>query len=100
MARLPFGTLVCQPLKPALQHKLHSCDINVLSWNPTVQYLVATGADDGTFASWDLRNWMSSTSETELNPLTKFDWHKAPITSIDGTPLMHQSLPSLLQMIN
>jgi ribosome assembly protein RRB1 len=27
----------------------HETDVNVVSWNPSVAYLLASGADDGSF---------------------------------------------------
>ena len=35
----------------------HDADINVISWNTNVQYLLASAADDGSFRIWDLRNF-------------------------------------------
>ena len=37
----------------------HGHDLNVLSWNHLVNYLVATGCDDGSFRVWDLRSFSS-----------------------------------------
>lgn len=48
-----------------------------------VNYLVASGADDGTFRIWDLRTFSQSEAPT---PVAKFNWHKAAITSIEWSP--------------
>jgi ribosome assembly protein RRB1 len=63
--------------KPALSFKAHDSDVNVISWNKydhinavntnvltrrKVSYLLASGADDGTFSVWDLRNIQAYTS--------------------------------------
>ena len=33
----------------------HTQDVNVISWNPLVGFLLASGSDDGGFKIWDLR---------------------------------------------
>ncbi len=58
----------------------HGTDVNVMSWNKLVNYLVVTGADDGSFRVWDLRSFQSG------NPVAMFHWHKAAITSIEWSP--------------
>ncbi|KAG5518603.1 hypothetical protein PMAC_003000 [Pneumocystis sp. 'macacae'] len=59
--------------KPALSVDIHpGIDINVISWNKNVSYLMATGADDGN----------SSTPSS----IASFTWHSAPITSIEWHP--------------
>ncbi len=67
--------------------------MNVISWNKTVDYLLASGSDSGSFSIWDLRNWPSTTTTLSTNPALKtpapaasFSWHKAPITSIQFHP--------------
>jgi ribosome assembly protein RRB1 len=37
--------------------KAHDADINVISWNRTVSYMMISGCDDGSFKIWDLRNF-------------------------------------------
>ncbi|EEB06083.1 WD repeat protein Rrb1 [Schizosaccharomyces japonicus yFS275] len=70
---------------PALTVNAHpGVDINVLSWNTKVPYLLATGADDGMWCVWDLRQLKQSTSAA--TPVASFKWHKAPITSIEWHP--------------
>eukprot|EP00466_Bigelowiella_natans_P002864 jgi/Bigna1/86554/estExt_fgenesh1_pg.C_110194 len=43
--------------KPKIIFKAHDADVNVMAWNTksTCAHLLATGADDGTFKVWDLR---------------------------------------------
>jgi ribosome assembly protein RRB1 len=40
-------------------------------------------ADDGSFRVWDLRSFSSG------EPVARFHWHKAPITSVEWSP--HES---------
>ncbi len=40
----------------ALSFKAANCDVNVLSWNKKVAHLLLSGADDGSFSVWDLRD--------------------------------------------
>ena len=60
----------------------HSDDINCLSWNASVSYLVATGGDDGLIQVWDLRAF-----GTAAKPVGTFDYHKShSITSLQWDP--------------
>ena len=61
----------------------HGTDVNVISWNRLVNYLVVSGADDGSMRIWDLRSLSSG------QPVARFHWHKAPITSVEWSP--HES---------
>lgn len=61
----------------------HGLDINVMSWNGMVNYLVATGADDGSFRIWDLRMLANK------KPVALFRWHRQAVTSIEWSP--HES---------
>lgn len=69
---------------PSYSHMLsfeaHSSDVNVLSWNSKVKYLLASGADEGDFKAWDLR--MLKANDTKTDNIGYFNYHKAPITSI------------------
>ncbi|CAM9770365.1 unnamed protein product, partial [Sphacelaria rigidula] len=38
-----------------LSLEAHDEDVNVISWNRNVTYLLASGSDDGSFKIWDLR---------------------------------------------
>ena len=42
-----------------------------------VNYLVVSGADDGSFRIWDLRSFSSG------EPVAKFHWHRGPVTSVE-----------------
>ena len=64
----------------------HGQDVNVISWNKTVNYLVVTGCDDGSFRVWDLRSFSGG------EPVAKFHWHRAAITSVEWSPLESSSL--------
>jgi len=61
----------------------HGHDINVLSWNRLVNYLVVTGCDDGSFRVWDLRSFKSG------EPVANFRWHRGAVTSVEWSP--HES---------
>ena len=58
----------------------HDQDVNVLSWNSLVGFLLASGGDDGAFKVWDLRNFKADT------PVAHFKYHLAPITSVEWSP--------------
>jgi len=66
--------------KAGLSVEAHPCDVNVISWNRKVPYLMLSGADDGKFSIWDLRAFKSN------SPAAHFDWHKGPITSVEWHP--------------
>lgn len=70
----------------ALAFAAHSgTDVNVLAWNGSVQYLLATGADDGRFSTWDMR--FLATKAGTAAPLATFDWHsRGAVTSIEWHP--------------
>ena len=58
--------------------KAHDCDVNVISWNHKNPFLIASGADDGSFKVWDLRD--------PSNAFTEIHYHQEPITSIEWQP--------------
>ena len=60
----------------------HFEDINVMSWNRNVTYLLASGCDDGSFKVWDLRALRDKTK----GEIAKFEFHKQPVTSIEWAP--------------
>ena len=70
----------------ALSAVVHDCDVNVLSWNRNATHMLATGADDGIFATWDLRRWAPSTEAVRAEPILTSNWHQASITSIEWSP--------------
>ena len=55
----------------------HTEDVNVISWNPLVGFLLASGSDDGAFKIWDLRKFQADA------PVAHFKFHQAPVTSIE-----------------
>jgi WD40 repeat protein len=43
------------------------CDVNVISWNRLVGYMLASGADDGGLRVWDLRAFKEGGFVSQLN---------------------------------
>ena len=70
--------------KPALSVVASQSDVNVISWCDRIDYLLASGHDDGKWGVWDLRNFQPNTQPT---PVVSYDFHKSPITSIAFNPL-------------
>jgi len=70
--------------KPARSFQAGNSDINVISWNKSVVYLLVSGCDDGSFRIWDLRTIKSATSG--CTSVAHFTWHKKPITSVEWDP--------------
>ncbi|KAG6866060.1 hypothetical protein C0991_009157 [Blastosporella zonata] len=65
----------------------HESDVNVISWNRSTSYLLLSGGDEGGIKAWDLRNVKKKGSNgPDPKPVAAFDWHKAPITSIEWHP--------------
>ncbi|MBW0530125.1 hypothetical protein O181_069840 [Austropuccinia psidii MF-1] len=68
----------------------HPTDVNVLSWNQKTSYLIVTGGDEGGIKVWDLRNLPSKSPQPpngqKHQAVASFNWHKAPITSIEWHP--------------
>lgn len=58
----------------------HTADVNVISWNRMEQAFLLSGGDDGMIKVWDLRQFKTN------KPVTQFEHHKAPITSIEWHP--------------
>eukprot|EP00879_Flechtneria_rotunda_P014031 GHRR01014658.1.p1 GENE.GHRR01014658.1~~GHRR01014658.1.p1 ORF type:complete len:366 (+),score=106.34 GHRR01014658.1:218-1315(+) len=56
--------------KPMLQVLAAGCDVNVISWNRLVAYMLASGADDGGLRVWDLRSFK------EGGFVSQFNFHK------------------------
>lgn len=56
-----------------LSVQAHEEDVNVISWNTNVTYLLASGSDDGSFKIWDLRAFGSG------EPVAQFRWHKVRV---------------------
>ena len=80
--------------KPAVDVKVSDTDVNVLSWSRLTGYLLATGADDGRWVAWDLRQWKPSAGSSsggsgvnpDPTPIAAFDFHKEQITSVEWNP--------------
>lgn len=67
--------------KCAVSVTAHDEDVNVISWNKNADYLLVSGGDDGVVKVWDLRMFKGKSS-----PVANFNWHKAPITSVEWHP--------------
>lgn len=65
---------------PQISLTAHATDVNVISWNLGVTYLLASGSDDGSFKVWDLR------AIREAVPVAHFTHHKQAVTSIEWAP--------------
>ena len=72
--------------QPALSTIAHETDVNVMSWSKVSSHMLATGADDGSFATWDLRNWTPTPQPTVVEAVSRHNWHKGAITSIEWSP--------------
>ena len=80
-----------QRARPALKAKVHDVDCNVASWNRRANYMLATGADDGTLRIWDLRNFGAGAGAggggagavLEPNFVANFAFHRGPVTSVE-----------------
>ncbi|KAH9913338.1 glutamate-rich WD repeat containing [Epithele typhae] len=67
--------------------RAHASDVNVVSWNRASTYLLLSGGDEGGIKTWDLRNVKKSGSDApDPTPVAAFNWHTAPITSIEWHP--------------
>ncbi|KAK4688072.1 ribosome assembly protein RRB1, partial [Tremellales sp. Uapishka_1] len=69
--------------KSVVSVQAHDQDVNVISWNKQVDYLLLSGGDEGGLKVWDLR--MFSKKETPT-PVADFKWHTAPVTSVEWHP--------------
>jgi ribosome assembly protein RRB1 len=79
--------------KAAVSVQANETDINVLSWSHKTPHLLASGADNGEWAVWDLRQWKpssgkggSASGSTKPSPVASFDFHKEQITSVEWHP--------------
>lgn len=57
---------LCVPLA-LLQVAAADCDVNVISWNRLVSYMLASGADDGGLRVWDLRTFKEGAFVSQFN---------------------------------
>jgi ribosome assembly protein RRB1 len=53
-------------------------DVNVISWNKKVGYLMVSGADDGSFSIWDFRY-----IQQQGKPAAHFKWHTTPVSTVE-----------------
>lgn len=81
--------------KPALSVRVSRTDVNVMSWSGLTTHLLVTGADDGHWGVWDLRQWKPQQGQTQSGgggvitdstPIAGFNFHKQAITSIEWHP--------------
>eukprot|EP01024_Parvocaulis_polyphysoides_P016734 TRINITY_DN17426_c1_g1_i4.p3 TRINITY_DN17426_c1_g1~~TRINITY_DN17426_c1_g1_i4.p3 ORF type:complete len:162 (-),score=21.72 TRINITY_DN17426_c1_g1_i4:341-826(-) len=61
--------------------KAHDSDVNVISWNPLVHYMLLSGDDNGQIKVWDLRSFGD-----EASSVATFSYHQAPVTSLEWCP--------------
>lgn len=74
-------------MKAQISWKAHDCDVNVISWNSTSKFLLASGDDKGEFRIWDLRMLNPSTfNQTNFDSITRIRWHTQAITSLQFEP--------------
>jgi ribosome assembly protein RRB1 len=68
--------------------EISNADINVMSWSRQTTHLLASGADDGEWAVWDLRQWRPSSGSAggKPTPIAGFNYHKEQITSVEWHP--------------
>ena len=84
---------------PALSVQVSDTDVNVLSWSKLTPWLLATGADSGEWAVWNLKHWKdpsfasssstdpaSSSAAGKPKPIANFSFHKEQITSVEWHP--------------
>jgi ribosome assembly protein RRB1 len=71
--------------KPAINVVASTVDVNVLSWNPSVSYLLVTGDDTGATKVWDLRQFKRDDTNSAAT-VAEFTWHKDAVTSIEWCP--------------
>ncbi|KAL7419754.1 Ribosome assembly protein rrb1 [Cryptotrichosporon argae] len=67
--------------KSVVSVRAHDDDVNVISWNKQVEYLLLSGGDEGGLKVWDLRMFKEAPT-----PVAHFAWHTAPITSVEWHP--------------
>ena len=76
--------------RPVISVQVSSVDVNVLSWSRQTTHLIATGADNGQWACWDLRQWKplskNASRASAPKPVASFDFHKEQITSLEWHP--------------
>lgn len=74
-------------MKAQISWKAHDCDVNVISWNSTSKFLLASGDDKGEFRIWDLRMLdHKSFDQKGYDSITRIRWHTQAITSLQFEP--------------
>lgn len=73
-------------LTSAVKTKAHEDAINVLSFNPVSEYILATGSADKSIGLWDLRNFKYK--------LHSLDGHQDAVTSLSWHPFEESVLGS------
>ena len=74
-------------MKAQISFRAHDCDVNVLSWNATSKFLLASGDDKGEFRIWDLRMLdHKSLNQSSYDSITRIRWHTQAITSLQFEP--------------
>jgi len=66
--------------KAMITVKTHKSDVNTLSWNKKVPYLLATGSYDCSFKIWDLRTFKPDAT------VAHFTFHEKPISCVEWNP--------------
>ncbi|KXZ51975.1 hypothetical protein GPECTOR_11g97 [Gonium pectorale] len=86
----------------------HGCDVNVLSWNRGVTYMLASGADDGCIRIWDLRTFASGGGGAAAGAaagtsgggggapehVAQFTFHRSHVSSVEWCPYEGSMLAS------
>ena len=72
-------------MKAQMSWHAHDCDVNVISWNTTSKFLLASGDDKGEFRVWDLR-MLGENQGKDFDSITRIRWHTAAITSLQFEP--------------
>lgn len=72
--------------KPSLSIPVSETDLNVISWSDKLDYLLATGDDNGVWSVWDLRQFNSGDA-SNVKPVASYNFHKGAITAIQFNPL-------------
>jgi ribosome assembly protein RRB1 len=74
-------------MKAQISFRAHDCDVNVISWNSTSKFLLASGDDKGEFRIWDLRMVSPASYEQKgFDSITRIRWHTQAITSLQFEP--------------
>jgi ribosome assembly protein RRB1 len=74
-------------MKAQISWRAHDCDVNVISWNSTSKFLLASGDDKGEFRIWDLRMLdHKSFDQKGYDSIKRIRWHNQAITSLQFEP--------------